>query len=180
MVLSCFRRTTPGAGDRGVALSGRPAGVETLLVFRDAVRPGPVDEAAKVDVAFLRGFEAAALNRQNDVVIRFGQRGDDAFPIDDALTARATEHSANLAAQALGVLDTDVFRVHVCNLPDDLLKPFVRVVFAEVAVSGVEVDRQGWAVNQIHDLLEALRSGGVGAVGFDRDLDAAGFRHQYR
>ena len=61
-------------------------------------RLGRFDETAQVGVALLRGVETAALHGQHDVVVGLGQRGDDAFPVDDAITAGAAEHAAHLAA----------------------------------------------------------------------------------
>src|SRR6478736_1120944 len=138
------------------------------------------DETAQIGVALLGSVETAALHGQHDVVVCLGQRGHDAFPVDDAIAAGAAQHAAYLAAQSLGVLDTDVFGVHMGHLPDNLLEPLVRVVFAEITVSGVEVDGQRRTVDQFHDLLQPLRGGGVGTVGFDRDLDPPRFSDQGR
>src|SRR5208283_943215 len=75
------------------------------------------------------------------------------------------------------LLDGNVFSVKVDQARKDSFEPLVRIVSAQIAIAGVEVDADGLALDQTVDAIQSLRLPAVLLMRFQANQDAARFRH---
>jgi hypothetical protein len=78
------------------------------------------------------------------------------------------------------MLHRNVLRVQVHQPAHHALEPLIRIVPAQIAVAGIEVDADGRALHEIVDAIQAVGMLAVLLVRLDADPDAARLGHQSR
>src|SRR5262245_15341185 len=102
-------------------------------------------------------IDGAALDGEDEVAWTFAANRDDTGPVDHAIAAGAANGGAgHFAALVGGLLDGNVFGVDMDAMGNNALEPLVRVVATEVAVAGIKVDPDTWALYEAIDAIESI------------------------